>query len=533
MAMIPLENLGKAGFNVDVEPHNLAPEFLTDGENIRFLDGNVGKIEGESAWAGTPTIAPHWVMPATISSINYWFYGGVDKVYRTDGTAHLNVTRYTAAPGDDDYDTGARPMWTGGVLHGVPIINNNNATDPPQEWDSATNRFKDLSNFPASTYCKVIRTYKNFLIALDITKTSTNYPYMVKWSSVADPGSVPSSWDETDPTVLAGENTIAQTTGKVLDCLPLGENNIIYKEDSIWGMQFVGGVNVFRFYEISGTIGALGPRCMVEFYRKHLVVGQDDIVIFDGTKPVSIMHQRIRKWFFGNLHPSYTASTVVSLNPQKKEVWICFVESGSVSTYLTKALIWNWETNIWSVKDLPTIAHMNYGIVPTADNSFDGSSGTIFDNDSGSFNLAGASPALQDIIMAKPYSSAELFLADDGYTAAGTEFRSRIERTGLAIAGQDRQGNVKVDPASVKIIRAVFPKISAPTPVDLLISIGASMSPDGAITWEGPYTFNSGTDVQLNFTVSGKYLAYRIEETGALPWRMSGMTLDLDVISMF
>ena len=46
-----------------------------------------------------------------------------------------------------------------------------------------------------SRYCSPVQ---NYLIALDLTKSGTRYPHMVKWSAAADPGTVPASWDETD-----------------------------------------------------------------------------------------------------------------------------------------------------------------------------------------------------------------------------------------------------------------------------------------------------------------------------------------------
>jgi len=282
------------------------------GDTTKFsISDTQDGIDGRSItdiFAGTAEVipsAPHWLLPWRTLTQKLWIYSGVDKCYQTDGVTHADITRYTTSPGDNDYTAGARPLWTGGVLHGVPVMNHRNGTDYPQQWDSALARMKDLENWPINTYAKVLRTYKNFLIALDITKGSTRYPFMVKWSDIADPGSVPASWDETDATTIAGENTLAQTNGWLVDCAPLGDLNVIYKQDSIWGMQHIGGVNVFRFYEISQSIGALAPRCIKEFYRKHLVVGQNDIVLFDGGQPKSIVNKRMRRWFYNNINTEY------------------------------------------------------------------------------------------------------------------------------------------------------------------------------------------------------------------------------------
>lgn len=529
MPIVAIENIGDVGIVNDTPPHELPPEAWSAGQNMRFLNGKAQKIMGETSVFGTPTIAPHWLLPWQAQTNYYWIYAGVDKVYYTEGSVHTNITRYTTTPGDDDYSTGSRPLWTGGILHGVPILNNNNFVDPPQQWDSALSRLKDLDNWPASTWCNVMRPFQNFLVALHIKKGATEYPYTVKWSHPADPGSVPVTWDETDVTKLAGEQTIAQTGGHLVDCLPLNGINIVYKEDAIWTMTLAGSQYVFAFREASNSVGLLAPKCVKEFYRRHLVVGQNDIVVFDGLTPQSIVTKRMRDFFYNNLDSTHWDKTTVTINYAHREVWISYVEAGS--TYLTHALVWNWDTNIWTVKELPDLAHLAYGVVNVVSESFDTSSGT-FDSDFGPFGSPTNSPAEAQMLYAKASGTAALVQGDQGYTGLTANYTSYLERTGLPIAGQDRQGQPKLDPASVKLIRAVFPKISAPIPVTLRISIGVQDTPEGTITWEGPYDFVVGTDVKVDCSLSGKYVAFRIEDLdNGTPWEFTGYSVDLDVIS--
>jgi hypothetical protein len=84
----------------------------------------------------------------------------------------------------------------------------------------------------------------------------------------------------------------------------------------------------------------------------------------------------------------------------------------------------------------------------------------------------------------------------------------------------------------VKFVRSIFPKISAQTPIDIIIRVGAQDHPSEAVRWSPPQTFNTGTDVKLDVEVTGKYLAVRFEETSMYPWELSGYALDLDVVSM-
>ena len=529
MALVPIDNIGAIGVIVDAPAHTLPPEAWSTAVNIRFIDGVAEKMEGQQAVFGTPTVAPHFLLPWNYTTERRWLYPSTVTIYQTNSTAHTNVTRYTSTPGDDDYTAKARPIWTGGVLHGVPVLNHDNETDYPQQWNEATSRFKDLDNWPVNTYCRSMKTYGNFLIACNITKSSNNFPYMVKWSHVADPGTVPDSWDETDATKLAGENTLAETEGHVVTSLPIASQNTIYKTDAIHQMDFVGGINVFGFHEVTSTTGAMNARCVAEFYKQHIVVGFEDIVLYDGFKVQSILRQKNRKLFYDVLHNDYKDQTVVVVNYATREVWIGFVSISSASLYLDRALVWNWELNTWSLKELPNISFMSFGQIVSDITTFDALTGT-FDEQADTFNSL-ASSGVNTVLMSKAYSTNELIEANSGYTDKGTTFNSTLERTGLTVAGVDRQGNPKVDPSKVKFIRAVYPKLTAPTSVTLQISVGAQDSPNSPIIWEGPYDFNSGTDTKVDFMVSGKYIAIKFEDSGSLPWELSGYVLDLDVIS--
>lgn len=529
MPIIPIENVGAVGIITDVPSHVLPPEAWSAGQNVRFIEGTAEKASGQTAVYGTPTVAPHFLLPWAYSSEYRWLYPSTAAIYHTNGTAHTNVTRYTTTPGDDDYSAGTRPIWTGSIFHGVPILNHDNGTDYPQQWDDATSRFKDLVNWPADVYCKAIGAFKNFLIAVNITKSAVSYPYLVKWSDVADPGSVPGSWDETLATNLAGENPLAETGGHLLYGLPLANQYVLYKEDAILTMRFVGGINVFAFETITNTTGILSQRCAVEFFKTHLIVGKNDIVLFDGFKVKSIIDKKNRDLFFEGLHDTYKAQTVLSVNYKKREVWISYVSVNSTSLYLDKALVWNWEDNTWAFKDLPNLSYITYGEIIGDIQTIDGLTGTI-DDLSGSFNSYAAS-GVDGQLFAKAYTTNEMMQGDSGSTDRGTDFTTILERTGLTIVGVDRQGRPRVDQSKVKFLRAVFPKISAPNAVTLNVYAGAQDIPDGDIRWEGPYTFNTGTDTKVDFMVSGKFLAVKFEDTGGLPWQMSGYLLDIDVIS--
>lgn len=532
MPFINIENVGSLGIIEDTPDHNLPPEAWSAGRNVRFVDGKVQKFQGEEDVFGTPSIDPHFLLPWRLTTEHRWIYADANDIYYTNGSSHTYATRYTTTPGDDDYTAGGRPIWTGGILHGVPILNHNNESDYPQQWDDGNSRFKDLDNWPANHYCQVMRPFKNFLVALDITDTGTRYPYLVKWGHPADVGAVPSSWDKTDATKLAGQYPVSQSGGFLIDCLPLYGTNMLYKSDAIWGMTPTGGLDVFRFSPIVDTEGMLTARCAAGFKQHHFVVGSNDIYVFDGRTPQTLVDRRLRRWFFNSLDNTHYDKTIVVPNYPKQEMWVCFVEAGNPSEYMNLALVWSWNTNTWTIKELPETAFLWHGQVDDTADTFNGSSGS-FDTDFGAFGAAGISPAEVQLLHAKVYSSAAFIQGDSSYTSQGSAYNSYVERTGLAVVGADRQGQPKSDPTKRKFLRGIYPKIESTVGVTLKVSAGSQEVPGGPVTWSSPQDFNSATDTYVGFAVNGKYLAVKFEdEDGSVPWNLSGYGLDVELVGV-
>src|SRR3546814_1460556 len=77
--------------------------------------------------------------------------------------------------------------------------------------------YSTLPNRDAGWRCASLRAYKDFLIALNVTKGATNYPTMVKWSDLTGFGAVPASWDHTSPAKSPGGHIINEMKVEIID----------------------------------------------------------------------------------------------------------------------------------------------------------------------------------------------------------------------------------------------------------------------------------------------------------------------------
>lgn len=521
MPKVSVPNSGAVGVIKDVAAHELPPGAWTDAQNMRFLDGACRQFFGHGPVYGAPAVLPYHVLPLNIGQAYYWLYAGANKIYAatvTNGTAvHTNLTRQTAGS-DVDY-AGAPNTWTSTVLSGIPVLNN--GIDAPQQWNLDPNsRCQALNAWPASTTCKAMRGFRNFLVALDVTKSGTRMPFMVKWSSPADPGGVPATWDPADATQLAGEFDLAEGGDYVIDGLQLRDAFMIYKQQSVWRMDFVGGNYVFNFRKVLGLSGAMNRNCIVELDGYHFVLTGSDVVIHDGQSETSVLDQVARRALFQDMDVAYNDRAFVFKNPFLNEVFVCYASIGS--TVPNKALVWNYKAKTIAYRDLPNLHHANYGPV---DNSLGGS--WAADNDSWESDLTAwngpdFTPFLTRVLMAS--ADQQLYMLDASASFNGAQPVAYLERRGLGLD----------DDTFTKRVTNVLARISGNAGQTVRIKLGGHQT-DPYADPEYPVQFDHviGQTVRSDVFVDYRYLAIRFEGGTAAQWKLDSWELDLQRGSKF
>ena len=493
--------LNPHGINRDISAYELPDDKWSDGNNIQFDNDRTSKVKGHQQVFGAPSVAPYWLLPFNTITTDYWIYPSLTKIYRvhTSGatTTHEDVTRTTGG----DYSATADGGWNGGVLGGVAILNN--GVDVPQMFGTASTDFEPLSNWISGT-TKVIRPFKRFLVALDTTESSTRYPFRVRWSHPAEGGTVPVTWDETDATKDAGYVDLSQSNGFVVDALPLGDTNIIYKEDSVWSMTYEGGQSIFAFRQVFSDAGILGRDCVQSFDSQHFVVSEDDVYIHNGQTKQSVVDTVMRDELFNSIHPDYKTRTFVVADREKNEMWICFPSTSSTGL-ADKAFVWNWRNNSWSVRDLPNVSFISWGVVDTVSTT-DWSESGAWDTDTDSWD----SPLKPSLLMAGTDDTSLYTLGSNQFD--GTNFRAWVQKSDMTFGTRQ--------PKSVTKIR---PHISGTGSVNFYI--GSEMLPHQGTTWKGPYTFTPGVHSDILVRATGAYMGIRVESTDDKEWRLENLEI--------
>jgi len=372
--------------------------------------------------------------------------------------------------------------------------------------------------------CKSMRAFRSFLIALNITTDGVNFPRVVKWSTEAATQTLPTSWNETLSTVDAGEFELADTKGDILDGLQLRDSFMIYKEDAVYSMTFVGTPFIFSFRQLSPTIGAISKNCVAEFDGGHAIFGKGNFYINDGQRIKPILPMKLKEYVFQSIDGAQTNKCFVVADYGRTEILFCFTADGAGSNQPNKAVVWNYITNTFTIRDLPDLAHIGYGNVgnPIRATTWAATTET-WATITGPWTM---SYDLQDkvLLFADP-NSTKLYRDNSGNKKNTTYMTSYIERSGLSMNSQGQP-----DHSSVKRISAIWPKMSISGSESINVYLGTSMSTEEGITWNAPTSFNPNTQSKVSVRGTGKFYAVKFESTTDMDWELDGYAIDVQEV---
>lgn len=543
---------------------------------------NVGTTQGTSrTTAGTYTETLVCAGNAGLSFTGTAFLGSIDNVI-----VKPFFTR-----------TGVVNNWTSTSLSGLPVINVGD-NSPPMAWNlKLTDKFVDLPAWPLLSSCKSIRAFKNYLIALNVSRpknatsissitfstttatltttsphglvtgdtvtiagaapdqyngtftitvtgatmftytmasapannattvgayivnTLANFPFMVKWSHPADPGSFPVSWDHTNPAFDAGELDIAEGADPIVDGLQLRDSFIVYKESSIWRMDYTGGPFVFRLSKVLGSSGALNRNCIVEVDGVHVVLTNQDVIVHDGQTATSVLDKQTRRFLFQQIDQPSMDKAFVFKNTFFNEVYVCFPQIGS--SVCDRAMVWNYKDKTVTFRDMPNVHHAAFGPVDESGTTTWSADTDAWASDLSVWNGGGLVPNTARVLFAS--DNGKLYLLDASAYFDGVPPSSKLERRGLVF---DK-------PEFIKTVREIRPRIKGENGATVLIKVGSSDDPNADPAYQATMTHTIGTTVANYCLVSGRYIAIRFESGTAAQWRLESYDVDVAGSGMY
>ena len=485
----------------DIPASEVPPEFWTDMSGFYMRRGYAVRTQGESQLFADPTFDPVNLINVTSGAQNFWLGMGEAGVFVVDQAGTYSTITPAIYVGPV-----ASADCTSSIINGFPV--QSFRQDPPSFWDlNIGNICAPLPGWPAATVCGSIRSFKQFLFAMNMTEAGSEFPDKLRWSNAAEPGTVPTEW-VASATNEAGDTTLGATPGTIVDGLALRGQFIVYKDHSTYTCNFVGGTFVFSFRKLFTTSGMLSRNCVAEAEGQHVVMTDGDIILHDGQNLRSLVDKKLRRFIFLQVDADNFQNAFVFNYRATKEVWICFPESGHTDANI--AVVWDYAHDLLSVRPLrDSWSHGASGSVlaTTQILDWDGQTDT-WDDSAGSWNRAQFSGAFERVLVGVRDSEVDqkgrlIFVDDsnsliDGVSPVG----GTITRESLDFGS----------PEAVKYVRRVWPRIEGTTGTIVKIRVGQQADPTSGILWSAIQDFQVNVDEFLNFDISGRYLSFRFEE---------------------
>ena len=533
MPNLPIRDLGSVGVITDVDPFNLPMNAFTRAKNVRFDQGNVRRSPG---FREITTLTGGFTPVFTYGLYNATGYDTVVIV-----SSDFNVLEYVNGNQTLNYTSGAATspaQVTATSLANVQYLNREDRA-PIYRTPSQSN-FSTLINWPAGYTCKSLRSFGDFLIAMNTDEGGSAFPTRVRFSDIALANNAPSTWDETDVTKSAGFNDLAQMNTPIIDGQTLGSNFLIYSSDQVWLMEFVGGTFIFNFRKLFSDAGVVNQNCIVEVEGKHYVFDQKDIYVTDGVTRQSIVDGRIKDFVFSSIDTSNFDRCFVQFDQAREEIYFCYKSSDDMVEFTdgdgcNRAAVYNYRNNTWSFLDLPNVYSGTSANVDTV---------ASYDSTTLTYDTAGGTYAAQDagftrhVLMLGQQSTTDGLSDHKLYGLDGINENSalsepldvnatkgiRLERVGIDL------DEIQLPLTGYKNIRKMVPQFSTVAEdKNFDVSMGAADIATEVPTYDTTYTFDSDTEYKIDSRSAGRYLSYKIETSDIKDFTVSGF--DFDVIA--
>ncbi|MBW7970944.1 hypothetical protein [Bradyrhizobium sp. BR 10289] len=533
-----LRNLAKFGVITDVDAFDLAPEAFSFGVNVRFRNGKITSAPVFRSVAALGTVSPRFVFASNPSTgLDLLFVGYLNgTVYRVTGSIENTYTVAGYTP------SSVEASWSSTTLATVTYVNRSDRS--PWYFRSSDPQFQDLSlsGWDSTWRCGLLRTCAGALVALNVTKGATNYPTMVKTSSIPTAGTVPASWDITNPASLAVENILADMAGGITDACPLGNDLIIYGFKQAYHMYANGLTSVYTFDPLPFKKGALNANCSVEIGGKNVVFGPDDIWQHDGTSEKSICDERVRTFIFDSLNLSKANRCFVCHNPKLKEITFAYVSGDGYLSFdgadgCNRQAVWNYANDTWSFDDLPFVYSaaesnlsnaMTYATVTATYDQFGGSYQDQEDGYKRTICYVGEANSAHNLITSLyafdvyGQGSAAAYPVD----ANATKPRY-LERRGIDL------DELNADLRGYKTLSSVYPQVRLGSgAANLMIDVGVSDTfNSNNPNWTGYQPYDGADLYKLDYNAAGRWLAIRMKFSDYKELTILGFDLDLKITS--
>lgn len=146
--------------------------------------------------------------------------------------------------------------------------------------------------------------------------------------------------------ILGASKFISQASSRNVD--------ILFTQDKVYQVRFVGLPNIWNVQELFGTDGLIGPKARVNIQDAVFWMGYGDFYVFDGTSVNILPNNTVKRYVYDNINQAQDFKVFASANPSYDEIW-WFYPSGS-DLEPNNYVIYNYKEQHWTIGTLTRTA---------------------------------------------------------------------------------------------------------------------------------------------------------------------------------
>jgi hypothetical protein len=529
MATFPVRRLGSYGIVTDSHPSDIENVgTFTSGVNVRFKNGRAARGPVCRTIATLPVEPGHvFAIPPGASGYDEVVVVSEDfgSVQRLNGNVWEDLTP------DEHAGSSSTQTITSCFLGGVAYLNRE--THAPICKRPGDSTFGLMPNWEENDRCRVLRSYKDQLVALGVTKDGNFFPTMVKWSDFSFFGEPPGSWDPTSTTNSAGENIVNEMQHAIVDGMGLRDSFILYCTASVWLMDYIGGNDIYGFRKLFDEVGVISPNCVAQVGGLHYVFDRNDIYVHDGVQPKSIADSRVKEFIFDALDYSKAHLCFVQHDARLTEVRFSYPSGDTLlgayhpTNGCNRQAVYNYSNDTWTFYDVPNVVGCTKSALISGA-SWDTDPDITFD-DVGGFWLTSEGDLDRHCLFVTRSDAENGFAAPKLYgfdLISGGRLTQPIALEALRPAFLERTG-IDLDDMGKNLtqyihLQGIYPQVAVDIPADSYWQFGAAEIVGQAPTWTQPTPFDPTSETKIDINEAGKYLGYRFYCGGMGDFQLSG-----------
>lgn len=508
MPVIELDMFSTKGIAPDLAQDIAPQQFLTSANGARYTNRGMSAV---SVWSDpdittVPICGEHWDRGSRTDII---LLDGTDCYLWEPDVANRNIGSISATRGECFIE----------VFAGVPVISN--GAEPKTIIGSyPSETLSSLTAWPSGTYAKQIVGFGPYLVAVGITESGTEYPHRVMWSHPADPGSLPASWDYTDPTKDAGVTELSdEENGSIVCAKVLGDALYIYKERSVWRARIIGYPYILKFEKMHDGSGALGINAVatVPGLNAHVILSSSGLWLNDGNQIRRIGEGTVTDEYLDRMNVANKNHAFIVKARGGREVWLSFPTSSSDDD----VFIWDWRLDAFTEMVSSGVTYAFESVIDASTGAGDWDSDTdTWDSDTS--------------IWGPLYVAGTYVVTSSGVHRLGygqQQKTTTIRREFYPMFTESGNGAI-VSISSRKFLRRIW--LRGTGSADARVRLGVSEKRGDSISWGSWKDFTFGDDHYVDMTGSGRYMHFEVEvPPSANSWHLEGLRIEVSERSRF